>query len=180
MKLDKIIVSEKAFKSKDPYDIIYSNITVVNLLRDEGIEDQNINEDALTSYNVDYYLAQYNNGNFSQFVWNSKWSVDLNDSIKRGLQLMGASKHLDFFNLQCGKVENLEKTELASFLQSPYFDENPTRDKLNNDAFFSLDEEESIIELNSNWLKNHSKLQVMTIENMFLEFDKFFGRKIAR
>jgi hypothetical protein len=73
MKLNKIIVSENSFNSNDPYDIINSNITVVNLLREEGIDDENINEDSLTSYYLDYYSAQYKNGNFSQFVWNTQW-----------------------------------------------------------------------------------------------------------
>lgn len=50
MKLDKIIVSEGTFNSSEPHDVINSNITVVNLLREEGIEDENIHEDALTSY----------------------------------------------------------------------------------------------------------------------------------
>ncbi len=83
MKLDKIIVSDNSFKSNEPYDIINSNITVINLLREEGVDDENINEDSLTSYYLDYYLAQYNNGNFSQFVWNTKWLPILNEIIKK-------------------------------------------------------------------------------------------------
>ena len=170
MKLEKIILSENSFKSSEPYDIINSNITVVNLLREEGVEDENINEDSLTSYYLDYYLAQCNNGNFSQFVWNTKWSPKLNDIIKKGLKQIGANKHLDLFNLQCFKVDNLTKEELDSFLQGQYFGENSTRDMLNNDLFYSLDE--SIIDLNSKWLKNHPKLEVLTIENMFFISDK--------
>lgn len=178
MKLDKIIVSENSFKSSEPYDIINSNITVVNLLREEGIEDENMNNDALISYYLDYYVAQYKNGNFSQFVWNTKWLPKLNDTIKMGLEKIGASKHLEIFNLQSSKVENLTKEELNSFLQGEYFGNNPIRDGLKNRLFYSLDE--NITELNSKWLKNHPKLEVLTIENMFLELEKFIGRKIER
>ncbi len=71
MKTDKIIVSEASYKSSDPYDIIRSNISVVSLLDEEGIEEENMHEDSITSYYVDYYISQYKNGNFSQFVWNS-------------------------------------------------------------------------------------------------------------
>lgn len=178
MKLDKIIVSEKAFKSKQPYDIVYSNITVVNLLRDEGIEDEYINEDALASYFADYYQDQYKNGGFSQFVWNSRWQPAINESIKKGLEQMSAEQHLALFLLQCQKVEALTKAELEKFLQNDYFDENETINKLDNDLFYSIDEQ--IIGLNADWLKTHPKLQVLSIEDMFLEVEKFIGRKIER
>ncbi len=72
----------------------------------------------------------------------------------------------------------MTKEELDSFLLGEYFGENPTRDKLKNDLFFSLDE--SIIDLNSKWLRNHPKLEVLSIEDMFVELEKFIGRKILR
>ncbi len=44
MKLDKIIVSDTSHQSNDPYDLIRSNISVVNLLGEEGIDEENIHE----------------------------------------------------------------------------------------------------------------------------------------
>jgi hypothetical protein len=178
MKLNKIIVSENSFNSNDPYDLINSNITVINLLREEGIDDENIHEDSLTSYYLDYYLAQYNNGNFSQFVWNTQWLPELNEIIKKGLKQIGANEHLNLFTLQCSIVEELTTEELNEYLLSEYFGENSTRDKLKNDSFYSIDE--SIIDLNSKWLRNHPKIQVLSIDDMFLELEKFIGRKIER
>ncbi|AZB01637.1 DUF4375 domain-containing protein [Chryseobacterium joostei] len=178
MKQDKIIVSETSHNSSDPYDLILSNISVVNLLNEEGIDEENMHEDAVISYYVDYYLAQYSNGNFSQFVWNSGWSPELNKTIEEGLAKMGAKKHLELFQEQCLKVEQLEEGELEKYFKSQYFGPNKTRDKLKNSSFFSL--EEDLIELHSQWLKNHPDLKVLPIEEMFSELEKLVGRKIDR
>jgi len=177
-KLIKIIVSENSFKDEEPYKIIGSNISVINVLREEGTEIDQIHDDAMLSYYVDFYLAQYNNGNFSQFVWNTKWSDELNDEIKIGLEKIGAIKHLALFNLQCEKVAQLSEEELNLFLESEYFGENKTRDLLKNDTFFDIDE--NLIELNSQWLKNHKDLWVLSIDDMFEEIENFVGHKIEK
>lgn len=178
MKHDKIIVSDSSYNSNDPYDLIFSNISVVNLLNEEGFEVKDIHEDSIISYYLDYYFAQYSNGNFSQFVWNSGWSPDLNGDIERGLRKIGAQKHLDLFLEQCLKVESLEEGELEKYLKSEYFGPNKTRDKLKNNSFYNL--EEDLIVLHLQWLKNHPDLQVFPIEEMFLVLEKLVGRKIER
>lgn len=177
-KLNKIIVSENSFDDSDLYKIISSNISVVNVLREEGIAIEEIHEDAMLSYYVDFYLAQYNNGNFSQFVWNSKWDEELIENIAIGLEKMNAEKHLEFFEQQCEKVNQLSEEELDAFLDSEYFGENATRDSLKNSAFFDIDE--NLIELNANWLKNHPDLKVLSIDDMFAAIEKFLGRKIEK
>ncbi|MBV8326245.1 hypothetical protein [Chryseobacterium sp.] len=178
MKLNKIIVSDNAYNSNDPYDIIRSNISVVNLLAEEGVETENQHEDAVTSYYVDYYLWQYKNGNFSQFVWNSQWSPVVNGMIIKGLTKIGASKHLELFFEQSSKVESLQEGVLQKFLESDYFGSNVTRDQLNNDSFYNL--EEDLIVLHSYWLKNHSDVQVLAVDDMFSALEKVVGRTIAR
>ncbi|UTX48149.1 DUF4375 domain-containing protein [Chryseobacterium sp. MA9] len=178
MKPDKIIVSEASYKSSEPYDIIRSNISVVSLLDEEGIEEENMHEDSITSYYVDYYISQYKNGNFSQFVWNSGWSAELNKIIEEGLKKIGAQKHLDLFLEQSLKVESLNKKELEKFLESEYFGSNPTRDALKNDSFYDL--EENLTGLHAQWLKNHPDLKVLTIDDMFSELEKWVGREIER
>lgn len=178
MKQNNIIVSDTSYNSKDPYDLILSNISVVNLLNEEGFEEENRHEDTIISYYLDYYLAQYSNGNFSQFVWNSGWSPELNRDIEEGLKKIGAQKHLALFVEQCSKVENLEAGELEKFLNSDYFGPNNTRDQLKNSSFYSL--EEDLIELHSQWLKNHPDLLVLPVEKMFSELEKLVGRTIDR
>jgi len=178
MKFTKIIVSEKSYNSSDLYDIIYSNITVVNLLKDENVSDELIHNDSLTSYYIDYYLGQSNNGGFSQFVYNSRWNKNLNSIIELGLETIGAKKHLDYFTKQKSIVELIDKDELNVFFESEYFGENETRDKLKNDNYFDI--KENLIELNGKWLKNHSDLQPLSIDNMFKEIEKHIGRTVER
>ena len=177
-KLNKIIVSDTSYHDDDPYEVIYSNIMVINFLGEERIEVHQVHEDSMISYNLDYYLDQYNNGNFSQFVWNSKWSKELNDDIKNGLAKIGAEKHLKLFLEQSEKVEKLSAPELQNFLQSDYFGENPVRDSLKNDAFYDLGED--LITLNANWLKKHPDLQVLSIDDIYNTLEDFIGREINR
>lgn len=175
-KLDKIIVSEDAYKSNDPYRLVASNISVINLLRDERIHPTFYHPDSRISYYIDYYLSQYTNGNFSQFVWNTQWENELNFEITNGLRKINAEKHLKLFLEQSEKVNSLSKNQLQNFLKSEYFGDNSTRDFLNNDQFYDLDED--LITLNSKWLRNHPDLLVLSINDMFLELEKFIGRKI--
>ncbi|MFZ4931072.1 DMP19 family protein [Chryseobacterium sp. Mn2064] len=178
MKPDKIIVSDTSYKNDDAYEVIASNISVVNLLNEEGIAEEDMHEDAVMSYYVDYYVAQYKNGNFSQFVWNSGWSEELNQMIEESLKKIGAEKHLELFQDQCSKVKQLNDEQLEMFLEGEYFGLNEIRDSLKNDSFYTL--EEDLTALHSQWLKNHPDLKVLTIDEMFAELEKWIGRKIER
>ncbi|ENX33736.1 hypothetical protein F889_02399 [Acinetobacter colistiniresistens] len=178
--LNKIVVSKNAFESSDTFRLIESNISVVNILREEGIDIESIHPDATSSFYVDFYLAQYNNGNFSQFVWNTQWSSELNAKISSSLKKIGAEKHLQLFIEQCEKVDNLPDGELEKYINSEYFGYNPTRDALKNDVFYDLIRTEDLIWLNSQWLRNHPDLLVLEIDQMFDEIEKFLGRKIQR
>lgn len=178
MKLDKIIVSDTSHQSSDPYDLIRSNISVVNLLGEEGIDEENIHEDSVISYYVDYYFWQYKNGNFSQFVWNSGWSAELNKIIEEGLKKMKSKDHLELFLEQCAKAESLEEGELRKYLEGQYFGPNKTRDFLKNDSFYSL--EENLTALHSEWLRQHPDLKVLSVEDMFSELEIIVGHEIER
>ena len=67
-----VVVSAESVASADPAEIIHSNIAFVNALFAEQVRPEEIASDALRSYHVDYYLAQVENGGFSQFVYNSR------------------------------------------------------------------------------------------------------------
>ena len=55
MEFGRIIISETAFNSENLQDVIHSNISVINLMREEGVNDDLIHEDAIMSYYLDYY-----------------------------------------------------------------------------------------------------------------------------
>ena len=183
MKQEQIIISQNSVNSKELYDIVYSNVTVVNLLLDQGLEEKDIHKDALGSYYADYYLAQVNNGGFSQFVYNTKWKKVVNDRVAYGLQQMKANKHLAFFNNKRVEIDKISTKDLETYFESEYFGDNEMRDTLNNldDAnatFYNMDED--ITELNANWLKNHKDVQILSIDDMFLAVEKITGTKIER
>ncbi|WP_276379489.1 hypothetical protein [Flavobacterium sp. H4147] len=174
----RILVSETAANSDNPQDIINSNISIINLMREEGVNDDLIHEDALTSYYLDYYFSQYTQGNFSQFVYNSGWNKELNELIEEGLALIGAEKHLELFQSQSKRVKLLSTVKIGKFLKGKLEGVNPTRDLLNNNAFFEL--EEDFPALNANFLKTHPDFEALPVEEIFDLLEEFTGRKIKR
>lgn len=178
MEFGSILISETAANSENPQDIINSNISVINLMREEKIDDDFIHEDALMSYYLDYYTSQYTQGNFAQFVYNSAWNKELNELIEEGLQLIGAEKHLELFQAQCKKVSLMSSVKLAKFLKGKFEGVNPIRDVLNNNSFFEL--EENLVELNATFLKSHPDTQILPVEEIFTILEELSGREIKR
>lgn len=178
MEFGRIIISENAANSENPQDIINSNISVINLMREEKIDDDLIHEDALMSYYLDYYYTQYSQGNFAQFVYNSGWNKELNELIEEGLQLIGAHNHLELFQAQAKKVRLMSSVKLAKFLKGKLEGVNPIRDALNNDTFFEL--EENLVKLNAAFLKSHPDTEVLSVDEMFAALEEFVGREIKR
>ena len=178
MEFGRIIISETAANSENPQDVINSNISVINLMREEKIDDDLIHEDALMSYYLDYYTSQCTEGNFAQFVYNSKWNTELNELIEEGLQLLGAEKHLELFQQQCKKVKLMSSVKRDKFFKGKLEGVNPIRDLLNNDAFFEI--EENLVQLNADFLKTHPDLEVLSVDDMFATLEEFVGHDINR
>ena len=170
---DAILVSGEAFASSDPYDLIWSNIDVVNKLQERHFTHDEISRNALRSYYVDYFLAQLNNGGFSQFVYNSRWGASV-DYVTEGFAAIGAARHLELFEDAAAHMCNRKGIRaLKRFFASSYFGKNRERDILNrfSDGFFSLQETEDLIELNSKWLRSHPALVVLSKEQIQTEID---------
>ncbi|PKH66867.1 hypothetical protein CXF59_13200 [Flavobacterium sp. ALD4] len=178
MEFGSIIISETAVNSENPQDVINSNISVINLMREEKIDDDLIHEDALMSYYLDYYSSQYTKGNFAQFVYNSRWNAELNELIEEGLQLLGAEKHLELFQQQCKKVKLMSSVKRDKFFKSKLEGVNPIRDLMNSDAFFEI--EENLVQLNAAFLKSHPDLEVLSVDDMFATLEEFVGHEIKR
>ena len=117
MEFGKILVSETAMKSENLQDVIHSNISIVNLMREEGVADELIHEDAIMSYYLDYYWTHNSQGGFAQFVHQSGWDKELNELIEEGLALIGAEKHLEYFQQQSKKVKLMSSVKLTKFLK---------------------------------------------------------------
>jgi len=165
---DSVIVSKQSFESSDPYDIVESNISFLNALFEEHLRHDEVSQDALRSYYVDYYLAEVNNGGFSQFVYNSRWEELVVSLVREGLSAIGAKRHLALFEKSGRLVKKLGKRRLQVYFSSEYFGDNAERDELNgpNDAFVAISKHEDLIALNSAWLRRSPSLVVMTIPQM--------------
>ena len=169
-----VIVSNQSYQSDDPYDIIASNISFVNALFEAYIYPEEISTDALRSYYVDYYLAQLNNGGFSQFIYNSRWNEQLITLIRDGLQAMNAVQHLTFFEEGAALFEALGQAQRKHFFESDYFGENAERDILSvlDERLSVLTEQEDLIALNASWLRHLPHLIVLPIAAMEAEIQK--------
>jgi len=178
MEFGRIIVSETAFNSENLQDVINSNISVINLMREEKVDDEFIHEDALMSYYLDYYYSQCVTGNFAQFVHSSGWNSELNELIEEGLVLIGAQKHLELFQQQSKKVKLMSSVKLNKFLKGKLEGVNPTKDLLNNDTFFEI--EENLIALNADFLKTHPDTEVLSVDEIFEVLEEFVGHEIKR
>ncbi|OAB28686.1 protein of unknown function [Flavobacterium fryxellicola] len=178
MEFGRIIISETAMNSENPQDVINSNISVINLMREEKIDDDLIHEDALMSYYLDYYTSQYAEGNFAQFVYNSGWDKELNELLEEALALIGAEKHLELFQQQSKKVKLISSVKLNKFLKGKLDGVNPTRDLLNNDTFYEI--EENLVTLNADFLKSHPDFEALSVDDMFAVLEEFVVREIKR
>lgn len=178
MEFGRILVSETALNSENPQDVLHSNISIINLMREEGVSDELLHEDALMSYYLDYYWSQISEGNFAQFVHQSGWDKELNELIEEGLTLIGAEKQLELFQEQAKKVKIMSSVKRTKFLKGKLEGVNPVRDSLNTNAFFELDE--NLIQLNASFLKSHPDFEALPIEDIFAVLEEFVGHEIKR
>jgi hypothetical protein len=120
-----VILSATAVAGGQAEEIVLSNVRVVNALREEYLRNEEISEDALRSYYVDYYLAEVENGGFSQFVYNSEWDPEIVSRVRAGLPAMGAVKHRAWFDARARRVDALGDKGIRAFLDGEYPAERP-------------------------------------------------------
>lgn len=168
---NSVVISRESLESDDPYEVVGSNVDFVNALLEEHLRADEIAVDALRSYYVDYFLAQIENGGFSQFVYNSGWGEDVVRLVREGLREMGAARHLALFEETSAQIAALGPERLQAYLGSDYFDENEERDALNvmGADFSALAGEEDLIELNAAWLRSLAGLVTLPEAEMAAE-----------
>ena len=175
-----VIVSQGSFDSDDAYDLITSNLTVVNLLRGEGYADALLTPASRASYWVDFYRAQMANGGFAQLVYNSKWTAAVVDEIRAGLVAIGLEEHHALFDELAAVVDQLEPAELTAFLGGDFFGANPVRDRLTSGRYREVDKRQPLFESNHAYLRALPNLRVLSIDDMFTELEGVLGRPIER
>lgn len=96
--INAILVPESLHRSDDPHDLPNAVVQFVNRTIHEGFYERGeLPVEALWSYNVDYYLAQVNNGGHGQFAGNSRWLEAIVMDIQDGLEAMGLAEALGIF-----------------------------------------------------------------------------------
>jgi hypothetical protein len=171
---DAIVVDESSVASDDSDDdIVRSNIDFINELRGQHIRFDEVSQDALRSYQVDYYLAQMLNGGFAQFVMNSGWGAGTVSLVREGLAAMGATEHLELFEVGTGLVQSLGDAGLKRFFATSIQDYAKSPElavlKAVDDRFFALDKRHSLSSLNRAWLRSHPNLVRASAEQIKAE-----------
>ena len=168
---DAIVVSNVSFAGGGPQRIVVSNAAFVDALFAEHLTADEISQDALRSYFVQYYLAQMENGGFAQFVYNSDWDSNVVAKVRDGLRTIGARMHQAVFLEGIANVRQLGRAGLQEFLSRDYWGDNPVRDRLDavTEQFAKASEVEDLAARNAAWLRNHPKLHVLTHDEMETE-----------
>lgn len=160
-----LLVSREAVASAEPYDIVLSNIEVVNELADLLSPDE-LNQAALTSYYTDFYYAQVRDGGFALFVYNSGWSPLVLDAVAAGLDALDATRQAEVFAKARDFVDTLTEDELQGFFESDPFGENELRDRINAAAAGFQDAEADVVERNAAYLRGNPALVAVPEEQL--------------
>jgi uncharacterized protein DUF4375 len=176
---DAIVVDKKSVDSDSDYDIVQSNIDFINALLRQYYKIDEISQDALQSYEVDYYLAQMLNGGFAQFVKNSSWSSETVRLVRRGLVAIGAMGHLKLFEEGVMLVGSLGDARLQTFFVTSIqnYARSTEREVLAaiDDRFYELEKREGLRGLNRGWVKLHPNLVQASPEQIAAEVQRRAG-----
>ena len=168
----KIIVPEKAYKSDSPYDLVQSVVNFVNFaLRKAYYNRDELAQNALRSYHVDYYMAQVNNGGHSQYAANSNMLDFTLRDCQEGLEAMrheAASLHRRFLTFAKAEPARMDKV----FKGGGFGDIDPAMDKLDKE-FYELCRQKPLIEANRTWLKSLPELRVVADDEYMAVTDAF-------
>ena len=147
MSINQIIVTTDSFHSKNKYDIVSSNVHYVTKLFQNNLHEDQISEDALKSYYVDYYLSHITHGGFQNFITNFQTQHKILHYIHAGLEALDATKHLNLFN----QAFSTEKNKVRKY-------------KKLDMKFKSIQKKEDLLSVNHNWLMKHPHLLIMNRE----------------
>lgn len=156
-----IVVTRDALAAEDPYEIVQSNIGIVNRLRDAWLDEDEISHESWLAYLVDYFTTQLHDGGFSQFVFDSTWRETEVTLVREGLAAIGARETHARFERGAALVGSLTAEELEGFLESATLADDAKREQLEE-----LDRElgavdEDLVALNAAWIRGRPDLVVL-------------------
>ena len=93
-----IIVRQSSLGDGDPYTLAQDVVDFVNhATRETMFRRDELPQEALRAFHVDYYIAQVNNGGHGQFAHNSRWDEPVLRDIGEGLAAIGVADAIEIF-----------------------------------------------------------------------------------
>ena len=166
----EILLNGELYKTNDAYDQIYSVIEYVNALTGAtswtaggfyNIDE--LPEEVLLSYFVDYYDAQVQQGGLENFILASHWNEDTNAYIRKGLERMGADRHLALFlelEITIAAVAN----ELEELFIHDFSGDNPVKRAVDlmTSRYQEISEQENLTALNAAFIESWDSKKILS------------------
>jgi hypothetical protein len=179
-----LVLSQESINGGDA-DVVDANVDVVNAMYAELLDVEEIAENALRSYYVDFYLTQSLEGGFAQYVFTAPEREKIDAYIRAGLGSMGAVAHLELFNRTAAAFDSLTEDDVACYLEGEAGVDADGEARVSEAVrqleeldveFEELLETEDIIALNAAWLRGQEDLLVLDAE----ELDRHIVERVAR
>jgi hypothetical protein len=175
-----LVLSRESINGGDA-DVVDANVDVVDAMYAELLEVEDIADNALRSYYVDFYLTQSLEGGFAQYVFTKLGRDDIDTFIREGLEGMGATAHLDLFNRTAAAFDALSEEDADCYLDGGADGDAAVSEAVQQleelDAEFeSLLETENITALNAAWLRGQEELLLLDEE----ELERHIAERVAR
>ena len=187
--MTNVLVLSQASLNGGDADVVDANVDVVNAMYAELLDVEEIADNALRSYYVDFYLTQSLEGGFAQYVFTAPERENIDAYIRAGLGSMGAVAHLDLFNRTVAAFDSLSEDDADTYLDGDAdgdagldadggagASEAVRRLEELDVEFEELLETEDIIALNAAWLRGQEDLLVLDDE----ELDRHIAERVAR
>jgi hypothetical protein len=158
--LPVIIVPRSSVESDEDYRLPCAVVEFVNhALRKAMFRRDEIPPAALQAFNVDYYIAQVNNGGHSQFVHNSHWHDYVIHDLRGGLKASGCIEAQELFEDLCAFADRdpggfIEGMKAGGFGSYPEF-----FSRLDDVFFAGLNDR--LMRANRDWIASLDCLQVV-------------------
>jgi hypothetical protein len=169
-----ILVTPESLESDEPGDLSSSVIDFVNAMLESHHDWSEIPRAALLAYYVDFFVAQLNNGGFSQFVYNTRWNPEVLGYVREGLEALAAQQVLAVLDRGESLVAQLGEARLEAFLDGEYWDESPARDRLDTISgklLAAIDQDDVTVQ-NDAWIRDLPELVAASAEAIAAEIER--------
>ena len=159
--LREVLLTQEAVDDPNPLAAVNANITITNhFLQVYRYQVEELPQEAIESYSVDFYLAQVNNGGHEQFAHNAAGQPNTWKFARSGLEAMGATEHLKAFDRFKAIIERGDARARDLTSRGGFGSVDPEVEEIDA-AFYAANQATPLGELNGNWLKSRANLRVL-------------------